>query len=130
MKYVDKYVLLEQKEYDRLLEKVNNMEGQGSQIKSQELPSEKVKDQTPSEKQENIIDQLKSVDKEEDRLDKGRIETLQNILMDESEQKPPITFKAPKSIKTKRPPPPPGIPDKKRKIIPTQKHEWSKFWHS
>ena len=148
MKYVDKYVLLEQKEYERLLSKLSNMEGRGSEIKASESPLEKLKEEvTPEklkeeavpeklkeeagpEKREDIIDQLKSASAEEDELDKEAIKSLQSILKQDSERKPTTTSKASKNIKSKRPPPPPGIPDKKRKITPNKKHEWTKFWNA
>ena len=118
MKYVDKYVLLEQKEYERLLSKLSNMEGRGSEIKASESPLEKLKEEvTPEklkeeavpEKREDIIDQLKSASAEEDELDKDAIKSLQSILKQDSERKPTTTSKASKNIKSKRPPPPPGI---------------------
>ena len=128
MKRVDKYILLEQKEYDRLIDKITNMEGEGSSKSSPELLNIEENEKTSSAKDKNILDQLKSSSQKEESIDKESIEQLKNIISEEIDEKPSTNIKNAKNIKLKRPAPPPGIPDKKRKINPYQSHQWKKFW--
>ena len=128
MKRLDKYVLLEQKEYDRLMERITNMEGEGSHKASVDSADKQHEEKASSQNEESLLDQLKSISQKEESIDKEGVEQLKDILSQEVHEKPVINGEGAKISKSKRPPPPPGIPDKKRKINPYQNHQWKKFW--